>query len=274
VLTSVPELSPTEIKESSSERSAKLPTIDSPPSPPQAKSARKSSQSSIWDAFPEIDVPPQSTDRPKTTHPDSHSNSTIEKQPESSSPLRTRPPRRPFKEQALPDTRLDSSPGPSPPQRRLHRILSPALTSPAKSKTRNAEAIVGRNPLLDLEAAHSGDEVSEGSSSVSEEMDDSDRQFLHELPETQVSPSYNQTLVYRESLMSQAPDSSKRPVFTTKPLRRGPFGRLVPNVKRNVASSSPPRADSLEDTYAVGTFVVHDDAELSYEGPSSDGLQE
>jgi ATP-dependent DNA helicase MPH1 len=269
VLTSVPELSPAEIKKSPSERPAKLPTVDSPLSL-QAMSPRKFSQNST---FPEIDIPSHSIHMPDKTRPDSHNTRTIEKQPESSSPVRARLPRRPFKEQALPDTRLDSSPKSSPPQRRLHRILSPSLVHPAKSKTQSAEAIVGQNPLLDLEAAHSGDEISEGSSSVSEEMNESDRQFLHELPETQVSPSYNQSLVYRESLMSQAPGNSKGPVFAAKPLRRGPFGRLVPNVKRNMISSSPQRADSLEDAYVVGTFVVDDDAELLYEDPSSDGLE-
>ncbi|KAJ3815039.1 P-loop containing nucleoside triphosphate hydrolase protein [Lentinula aff. lateritia] len=123
------------------------------------------------------------------------------------------------------------------------------------------------NPLYDYEATHSGDEESEGSSGSEDVESESDRMFLKELPETQASPSYDQSLAYRQSLLTQAPDGG--PSFASKPVRKGRFGRNSirtqnSNRRRPGVSSSPIMEDET-DLYEFGSFVVSDDAEISYE---------
>ncbi|KAG5639303.1 hypothetical protein H0H81_004505 [Sphagnurus paluster] len=180
--------------------------------------------------------------------------------PESSFPVRllAKPRRRVF---------VDSPDMPSPSQRRLHRRPSPqARRFPRKGQgtARRPRVDARGNPLFDFEAAHSGDEVSEGSSGPEEEEDEEDRRFLQELPETQVSPSYDQTLAYRQSLFTQAPMGAKAPAFADGPVRRGIFGVGLQGRPRMMVSSSPPREDDVPDEYAIGSFVVDDDAEISY----------
>ncbi|KAJ3718264.1 hypothetical protein C8R42DRAFT_675520 [Lentinula raphanica] len=180
----------------------------------------------------------------------------------------------------------DSSPsiGTSPVQvrRRLHRrpdsseseIMPPPLLPPTKrsrkeDKHRKRQRILAKdNPLYDYAAVHSGDEVSEGSSGSEEVESESDRLFLEELPETQASPSYNQSLVYRQSLLTQGPNGG--PSFANKPMRKGRFGRQSLNTqnsnqRRPGVSSSPTRDEEEPDTYEFGSFVVDDDADISYE---------
>lgn len=182
----------------------------------------------------------------------------------------------PFTEQDMPEPSFPVRPGPKrrrpvlespylevplPSQRRLHRRYSPpAQNPPRKHKS------PPRNDLFDVAAIHSGDEVSEGSSGSEDEEDEEDRLFLKEVPETQVSPSYDQTLAYRQSLFTQAPVGARAPAFANGPVRRGVLGRLgVSTRPRLVTSSSPPREDDNEpDEYALGSFVVDDDAEISY----------
>ncbi|KAG7099443.1 hypothetical protein E1B28_001294 [Marasmius oreades] len=135
-----------------------------------------------------------------------------------------------------------------------------------------------RQPLLpaknnlyyDMEAVHSGDEVSVGSSDLGEddEADEDDRHFLEELLETQVSPSYDQSLVYRESLLTQAPTGG--PAFAGNTLKKGRFGRRESGVASNqrragVSSSPPPDEDDSPDEYELGSFVVDDDTEIVYD---------
>ena len=48
-----------------------------------------------------------------------------------------------------------------------------------------------------------------------------DRQLLQDIPGTQVSPSYDQFYVYRQSLLMQAPGVQNLPNFMNKPVRRG-----------------------------------------------------
>jgi ATP-dependent DNA helicase MPH1 len=129
---------------------------------------------------------------------------------------------------------------PPPPVERLPlaiattaSFLPPHLhTPPAKKrrrqklKVRDTAAAARMNPWIDVEAAHSGDEVSDGSASPSSEAgeeDGSDRRFVTDLPPTQASPSYDQSAVYRQSLLSQAPAgrSFAVPVFAAPPVRRG-----------------------------------------------------
>jgi len=172
----------------------------------------------------------------------------------------------------------------------------------AKFKVRDMAAAARLNPWIDVEAGHSGDEVSSGrsgaSSNVEEDEDEdeeseSDRRFVTDLPPTQPSPSssYDQAAVYRQSLLSQAPvldtNTKKRslPVFAAPPRRHGvrlgvPTGAaaavpahpapgvLDPSVLRrgHVGRFSSPAApvEDDEDYYMFGSFVVDDEAEISF----------
>ncbi|KAF8168325.1 hypothetical protein B0H34DRAFT_685091 [Crassisporium funariophilum] len=160
---------------------------------------------------------------------------------------------------------------PAPSQRRLHRIEStPTIPKKSKEKTNRAmPTLLGRNRnlLFDGEAAHSGDEASEGySNSEDDEETEYDRGFLKDSPGTQVTQSYNQTLAYRQSLFTQAPGNGAGPAFANHPTRPRPFGRLDgPRGRhRDIPSSSPPPPDEELDHYDVGSFVVDDDEEISY----------
>lgn len=162
---------------------------------------------------------------------------------------------------------------PPPSQRRLHRHqevdhASAELRSKRKGKEKSAPLM--HNPLFDFEATHSGDEVSEGSSHSEDDVEsDSDRRFLEALPETQASPSYDQSLIYRKSLLTQAPGAPK---FANRPIRKGIFGTGFQNgqrvVRRPNISSSPPRDSDEPDEYMLDSFLVDDEADISYVGSS------
>ncbi|KAI0768490.1 hypothetical protein BD413DRAFT_562373 [Trametes elegans] len=165
------------------------------------------------------------------------------------------------------------SPSPSPPPA--------AAARPKRKKRKFADAADAQrhNPWIDLEAAHSGDEPGGGSSQpdgYADALPDSDdRMFLDEPPETQVSPSYDQDAVYRRSLFTQAPGGGGGPVFANGPVRRGraAFGpnRAGPSSYQRARSSSPVEGDEEPDEYVFGSFVVEDDAEISFTGaPSSE----
>ncbi|KAG6891407.1 hypothetical protein C0992_007186 [Termitomyces sp. T32_za158] len=162
--------------------------------------------------------------------------------------------------------RLIDSPGitiSSPRPRRLHHHKSPQFDRIKSSKVR-MDVNVHTNPAFDIEAEHSGEDTSEGSSGPEDEETEEDRRFLEELPETQVSPSYDQTLAYRQSLFTQAPIGAKGPRFTNAPLRRGVFGVGLHPRRRPILSSSPPIEHEEPDEYMLDSFVVDDDAEISY----------
>ncbi|KAI0307594.1 hypothetical protein B0F90DRAFT_1675089 [Multifurca ochricompacta] len=157
--------------------------------------------------------------------------------------------------------------------------LSPPLITPKRRrrlKLRDTAAVARVNPWVDVEAGHSGDEVSSGESfSSSVEESESDRRFVTDLPATQASPSYDQLAVYRQSLLSQAPTGGKLsvPVFAAPPVRGGGQRAVGPNMGaldlprhgRIERSSSPsPPGEEDEDYYMVGSFVVDDDAEISF----------
>lgn len=160
-----------------------------------------------------------------------------------------------------------------PPLRRLRRndteIISRASTPPLQPKKvgRRPPISIRHNPWLDGEAAHSGDEESAGSSHSEDDVEnDSDRQFLKDMADTQVSPSYDQTFVYRQSLLTQAPGVVNAPVFANRPVRGGGFVTAREHShKRPMVSSSPPREDYEPDEYVFGSFVVEDDADLSFD---------
>ncbi|TDL28562.1 P-loop containing nucleoside triphosphate hydrolase protein [Rickenella mellea] len=155
---------------------------------------------------------------------------------------------------------------PPPSQRRLmRRRESCSPTSPIVKKRMRTEVPISKNPLLDIEAVHSGDE-SEGDSDIDMIESESDRQFLQDLQETQASPSYNQTAAYRMGLLTQVPTHAGGPAFASKPKRTGRFagGRNGP---RLLVSSSPVREP---DEYVIGTFVVPDDDTVVYNTTSSE----
>jgi ATP-dependent DNA helicase MPH1 len=148
---------------------------------------------------------------------------------------------------------------PPPSQRRLHRRRKPSPVQQASRKQINSRF----NPLFDVAALHSGDETSEGSSHPEDDIEDeSDRLFLQQMPETQLSPSYDQTLAYRQSLFTQAPAGSKAPLFANRPVRHGMFRNGNTHSRRGRFVSSSP-SYSEPDEYAFGSFVV-DDKEISY----------
>ncbi|KAI0662624.1 hypothetical protein C8Q70DRAFT_1128612 [Cubamyces menziesii] len=178
---------------------------------------------------------------------------------------------------------VESSPlaMPPPSQRRLQRDRprspSPPPDAPPrkkKRKFRDAAEAARHNPWIDVEATHSGDELSVGSSEPDriDAPDSDDRMFLDEPAETQMSPSYDQEAVYRRSLLTQAPGA---PAFANRPVRRGQtlFGpdRPGPSRYQRAVTSSPAVQDDEPDEYVFGSFVVEDDAEISFTGgPSSD----
>ncbi|KAJ3508308.1 hypothetical protein NLJ89_g5829 [Agrocybe chaxingu] len=154
---------------------------------------------------------------------------------------------------------------PSPSQRRLYKLESTPVRLKTKRKAKRAKpSLLAKNvdPVFDGEAAHSGDETSEGHSSEDEENDE-DHAFIQNSPVTQVSPSYEQTQIYRRSLMTQAEDG---PAFVGRLVRPKPFGRIDgPRRLHSLPSSSPPPPDEELDNYEFGSFIVHDDADISFE---------
>jgi len=137
-------------------------------------------------------------------------------------------------------------------------------------------------PWIDVEARHSGDEVSSGRSSQEEEegASEGEGRFVTDLPATQPSASYDQSAVYRQSLLSQVPAGSRSnklsvPVFAAPPARRGvplrgppaaagaaldPSSSLLSHHEGAARFSSPDE----EDYYMLGSFVVDDEAEISF----------
>lgn len=163
----------------------------------------------------------------------------------------------------------DSSPlvMPPPSQRRLHRQSespppSPAPRKPKRRKFKDLAEAQKANPWLDVEATHSGDERSVGSSDVENE-DGYEPSFVRDVPETQVSPSYDQSAVYRRSLMTQAPGGSRQgPVFANRPAARG-WSVLGGRSASRIVPSSP-RYEDEDDDYEFGSFVVQDDEDISF----------
>ena len=166
----------------------------------------------------------------------------------------------------------DSSPAMPPlSQRRLQRHQSPPSpipnSPPPKRRKRlfkDAAEVQKHNPWVELEASHSGDEKDIGSSDVEDVANASDLQFVDELPETQVSPSYNQTAIYRQSLLTQVPGRNPGgPVFSKQPARRG-ANWFKESASPRQTVSSPSRTEAASDDYVLGSFVVDDEADISY----------
>ena len=179
-----------------------------------------------------------------------------------------------------------SSPRAASPPRRLRQrrsqSKSPPPRSPLKNGTNGADRKGKKNPRRDRsgmlvapewvenEAEHSGDAVSDGAISGAEDQSENeyDREFVNDFPSTQVSPSYNQTQIYRESLLTQAP-AGRGPMFSRGPMRRKPFGDIDRRGPQHFVSSSPTRdPNEGPDEYEMDSFVVPDDAEIAYSSSS------
>ncbi len=162
---------------------------------------------------------------------------------------------------------------PPPSQRRLRQMESTPVNQQDKKRPKlkhNKPSLLSKsvNPLFDGEAAHSGDEVSEGCSNSDDMESESDRQFIKDSPLTQVSPSYEQTQIYLRSLMTQRESEGRAgPAFSRPIVRPKHFGGIDgPRIEHHpyggLPSSSPP-ADEELDNYEFGSFVVADD-DISY----------
>ena len=136
-----------------------------------------------------------------------------------------------------------------------------------RARPKRSKLGINHNPLFDVEAQHSGDEVSEGHSDVDMVENESDREFLRPLDPTQASPSYNQDAAYRFGLMTQVPHGG--PVFASKPVRTGPFAGGITKPRRPILVSSSPNRDEPNE-YAMDSFVVDDDEPIVFDQASSD----
>lgn len=123
------------------------------------------------------------------------------------------------------------------------------------------------NGVWDDAAIHSGDETSEGSSGEENSEHESDREFLKELPPSDnASPSYAQTQIYRNSLLTQAPAGVSVPKFAKPPKRRGAFvGSISSRIRAPVLLSSSPRKGDEGDEYEFDSFLVDDEAAIVYD---------
>ena len=168
----------------------------------------------------------------------------------------------------------------SPPRRLRQRHSQSKSPSPGSSPKKKTKGVVQKGKgrrrdetgmliapeWVENEAMHSGDEISDGAISGAEDQSENeyDREFVNDFPSTQVSPSYNQTQIYRESLLTQAP-RGRGPMFARGPMRRKPFGDIDRRLPQHHVSSSPPRdPEEGPDEYEMDSFVVPDDAEITY----------
>ena len=154
----------------------------------------------------------------------------------------------------------------SPPKRLPNGKTKGATGKGKKKSRRDVTGMLIPPEWAENEAAHSGDEVSDGAISGAEDQSENeyDREFVNDFPGTQVSPSYNQTQIYRESLLTQAP-RGRGPAFARGPMRLKPFGNIDRRLPQHAASSSPSRdpGEGL-DEYEMDSFVVPDDADIAY----------
>lgn len=156
----------------------------------------------------------------------------------------------------------ESSPCKEAPLRRLQRYPPSSTPVRKKGKQKMTAFDAQHNPLFDVIANHSGDEVSEGRSGTDDDMEsESDRAFIKNSPLTQVPGSYDQSRVYRQSLFTQAPGEIDIPKFAQGAVRPNTFGRQ--RARRVIQPSSSPAKGS--DDYEFGSFVVRDEADISYE---------
>ena len=128
-------------------------------------------------------------------------------------------------------------------------------------------SVLERNEFLEMEAQHSGDEVEAGSSDSEGIAHSSDVEFLVDTSGTQAPSGYEQSVIYRQSLLTQAPNDAA-PAFASRPIKTGFLGRGRASIgepsryRALAAGSSSPMRSSDVDNYSLGSFVVEDDDEI------------
>lgn len=165
---------------------------------------------------------------------------------------------------------IESSPVTSttPSPRFKKRIRRKDETAASNERRRRQNEFFIRN--MDMEAAHSGGEISEGGSGSDSEERSSDREFLQPLAETQMDADYNQDYVYRLGLCTQIPADVDGPKFANGPRRAGRFaGGRVPVPQASITPTTLTRNLNTSDDYEFGTFVVRDSDPLVLESSTS-----
>jgi hypothetical protein len=152
---------------------------------------------------------------------------------------------------------FSSSPLPQATTRRKRKRVTIG-SSPDSDRDTRARLV---KAFIDDEAELSGsDPCPSDAESVNIEETEEDREFLQPLPETQLSPSYPQTQVYRQSMLTQPAYSTKGPSFQSRPRKQA---RFETNARRFGVSSSPVKSQRSEpDEYEMDSFIVEDDDEI------------
>ncbi|KAG9016658.1 3'-5' DNA helicase [Tulasnella sp. 427] len=128
--------------------------------------------------------------------------------------------------------------------------VSPPARRPRRQKEKRFRSKIG-HAMFEMEAGHSGDEVSEGSTCSEGEYETS---FVTYGPATQAPEGYDQAAMYRRGLMTQAGPGG--PAFAKRPVRYGQF--TGGNGRRGGRVSD---MSSEVGEYELGSFVVEDDDE-------------
>ena len=216
-----------------------------------------------------------------------------------SSPLQPPPPsqKRVHRRSHSDDEDEDCSPSAntSPTSRHPPKKKRKFPTTTKRLKVRDTAEAARVIPWIDVEAIHSGDDASGAGEDDEEDEGEEGASmggFVTDLPATQPPASYDQSAVYRQSLLSQAPvgNTSRNrgknklsvPLFAAPPARRngvlplrGPPQPPVPaatagasahhhHERGGAARFSSPVSPDEEDYYMLGSFVVDDDAEISF----------
>lgn len=129
-----------------------------------------------------------------------------------------------------------------------------------KVKTRKRPVFDRNNAFVEMEADLSGeDDVNVGSTDTEEDENEYDKEFIADGDITHDS-GYDQSAIYRQGLMTQAPAGLN---FASKPVRSGLFGPALGRTAQPAFqySSSPPRVPNSEDDYEFGSFIVEDEDE-------------
>lgn len=152
-----------------------------------------------------------------------------------------------------------------------------AATADTNSKARGSGvkySVLDKNEFLEMEAQHSGDEVDAGSSDSDGIAHSSDIEWLVDTSGTQAPSGYEQSVIYRQSLLTQAPNNAA-PVFASRPVKTGFLGRgraSIGEPRRYGATGSSPMRSSDIDNYSLGSFVVEDDDQILEASSQDDDL--
>jgi ATP-dependent DNA helicase MPH1 len=250
------------------------PSMPPPPVPPLRLRLGSPSPVGPSPSLP-VRAPGQAKRRPVIL-PGSDASSPLQPPPPSQKRLHRRSHSHDEDDDCSPSANASPTSHPPPPKKKRK------LPTTKKLKVRDTADAARAIPWIDVEAIHSGDDVSGGglSSEQEDEEGESLGGFVTDLLATQPPASYDQSAVYRQSLLSQAPvvrDKNKLsvPMFAAPPVRRNGVplrgrapaaaGAAAPHERRApLFLSSPAPPDDEEDYYSLGSFVVDDEAEISF----------